>query len=289
MLLRSNVLLEDVLQEYPHLGRAQPANRRSERGLDQLPSKTRLLIDEELGRSVRHIFATAGFDVAAVADSEAIGGSREVVLDLARREKRAVVTLDTGFLEMCVGSDRPELAAGIVIIDLMDEASASFDLGYRRLLEAVHLKRLQHAEVAAARRSLMARISLAAESSVNAVSGQRPIGELGLRSLRTREVELRSEEQELGAQLQAMQADVAAARSRAELLKASLTIADVAEPKEPPSGPEVEDFARVSEVWGAHRDDLAKRLEMLVASLAVHRLDGKLWLVRGDEICEYAN
>lgn len=291
-LLRSNVTLGDVLQEYPHLGREQPANRRSERGPDQLPSKPRLLIDEELGSSIGHIFVAGGFDVAAVADSEATGGSREAVLDLARREQRAVVTLDTGFLEVCVRADSPECAAGIVIIDLMDEASASLDLAYRGLLEAVHLKRLQHAKIAAARRSLIARISSTAEASltasVNADSGQRPVDELELQGLRTREVELRGEEEALGVQLQALQADCSAARSRAELLKASLTIADVAEPTEPSRGP-AEDLARVSEVWGAHRNDLAKRLEMLVASLRVHRLDGKLWLVREDEICEYAN
>jgi predicted nuclease of predicted toxin-antitoxin system len=87
----------------------------------------RFKLDENLSRSVAHLFRTAGHDVMTVRDQELHGAPDEKVFEVSVREGRALVTLDRDLGQIL--RFPPGASAGIIVIDPGSRAS------HRGLLE----------------------------------------------------------------------------------------------------------------------------------------------------------
>ncbi len=73
-------------------------------------------IDENLPGEVASLLREAGHDAMSVLDQQMSGATDEVVADVCRQKRRAVVTLDTDFAD--IRTYPPNEHAGIVVLRL---------------------------------------------------------------------------------------------------------------------------------------------------------------------------
>jgi predicted nuclease of predicted toxin-antitoxin system len=92
----------------------------------------RVKVDENLPVAVADVFREGGHDPETVID-ERLGGRDDLaVIDAARREDRALVTLDTGFRD--IRTYPPNQFAGIIVLRPQTQAIPDLIAVVRRLL-----------------------------------------------------------------------------------------------------------------------------------------------------------
>jgi predicted nuclease of predicted toxin-antitoxin system len=93
----------------------------------------RFKLDENLSPSLSAIFAAQGHEAHSVIEQALEGRPDEHVIDVCRREQRALVTLDLGFSNILIYP--PSEHAGIVVLRLRDQAHPTVEGGVRRVVD----------------------------------------------------------------------------------------------------------------------------------------------------------
>jgi predicted nuclease of predicted toxin-antitoxin system len=89
-------------------------------------------LDENMSPSLAAIFAAAGHDAHSVA-AQALGGQPdERVIDVCKREQRALVTLDVDFANILVYP--PSAFCGIAVLRLPNQAHATVEAAIQRMV-----------------------------------------------------------------------------------------------------------------------------------------------------------
>jgi predicted nuclease of predicted toxin-antitoxin system len=92
-------------------------------------------LDENLSPSLLASFTSAGHDAHSVVQ-QALGGAPDArVIDICRREERALVTLDLDFSNILAYP--PAKFAGIVVLRLSDQAHVTVESAIHRVLDLV--------------------------------------------------------------------------------------------------------------------------------------------------------
>lgn len=89
-------------------------------------------LDENLSPSLAEIFVDAGHDAHSVVQQALGGQPDERVLEVCRRERRALITLDLDFSN--IHAYPPADAAGIVVLRLASQGHAVVEAAIRRML-----------------------------------------------------------------------------------------------------------------------------------------------------------
>lgn len=97
-------------------------------------------LDENLSPSLAALFEVAGHDAHSVVQQALGGQPDERVIDVCRREGRALVTLDLDFSNILAYP--PAGFAGIVVLRLMDQAHSTVESGIQRVLDLLPLETL---------------------------------------------------------------------------------------------------------------------------------------------------
>lgn len=82
--------------------------------------KLRLLLDENIGKSVAKHFRRENYDVLSIAESDYLGLSDEGILSIALAEKRILVTLDKDFGYMIFLNSLKH--SGVILLRLHNES-----------------------------------------------------------------------------------------------------------------------------------------------------------------------
>jgi predicted nuclease of predicted toxin-antitoxin system len=90
-------------------------------------------LDENLSPSLAALFAAAGHDAHSVVEQNLGGQPDERVVDVCRREGRALITLDLDFSNILAYP--PAEFAGLVVLRLADQAHATVESGIQRVLD----------------------------------------------------------------------------------------------------------------------------------------------------------
>jgi predicted nuclease of predicted toxin-antitoxin system len=90
-------------------------------------------LDENLSPSLAALFAAAGHDAHSVVEQNLGGQPDERVVDVCRREGRALITLDLDFANILAYP--PAEFAGLVVLRLADQAHATVESGIQRVLD----------------------------------------------------------------------------------------------------------------------------------------------------------
>ena len=92
-------------------------------------------LDENLSPSLLAMFASAGHDAHSVVQQALGGAPDERVIDVCRREDRALITLDLDFSNILAYP--PASFAGIVVFRLGDQAHVTIAAAIQRVLDLV--------------------------------------------------------------------------------------------------------------------------------------------------------
>lgn len=90
-------------------------------------------LDENLSPSLSALFAAAAHDAHSVVEQALGGQPDERVIDVCRREQRALVTLDLDFANILAYP--PASTAGIVVLRLPNQAHVTVEAAIGRALE----------------------------------------------------------------------------------------------------------------------------------------------------------
>lgn len=90
-------------------------------------------LDENLSPTLADVFAAAGHDAHSVVQEALGGASDERVLEVYRRERRALVTLDLDFSNILAYP--PTDGPGLVVLRLPDQAHVTVEAAIRRILD----------------------------------------------------------------------------------------------------------------------------------------------------------
>lgn len=90
-------------------------------------------LDENLSPSLSALFVAAGHDAHSVVEQALGGQPDERVIEVCRREGRALVTLDLDFSNILAYP--PSQFAGIAVLRLANQAHVTVEVAVRRLLE----------------------------------------------------------------------------------------------------------------------------------------------------------
>lgn len=92
----------------------------------------RFKLDENLSPSLAALFAAAGHEAHSVVEQALGGATDERVMDICRREQRALVTLDSDFSNILAYT--PSEFTGIVVLRLTDQTHATVEAAIQRML-----------------------------------------------------------------------------------------------------------------------------------------------------------
>lgn len=90
-------------------------------------------LDENLSPSLSAVFVAAGHDAHSVVQQALGGQPDERVIEVCRREGRALITLDLDFSNIIAYP--PAEFAGIAVLRLPDQAHATVESGIQRVLD----------------------------------------------------------------------------------------------------------------------------------------------------------
>jgi predicted nuclease of predicted toxin-antitoxin system len=92
-------------------------------------------LDENLSPSLSALFAAAGHDAHSVVEQALGGQPDERVIDVCRREHRALITLDLDFANILAYP--PAEFTGIIVLRLANQAHVTVETTIRHMLESV--------------------------------------------------------------------------------------------------------------------------------------------------------
>jgi predicted nuclease of predicted toxin-antitoxin system len=90
-------------------------------------------LDENLSPSLAAMFAAVGHEAHSVVQQALGGQPDERVIDVCRREQRALITLDLDFSNILAYP--PAKFTGIVVLRLADQAHITVEAAIRRVLD----------------------------------------------------------------------------------------------------------------------------------------------------------